>query len=287
MASMVLAVCMLRAVNIVPHPYEYDLNPYFPYTFNDECGIVVKHKSLNDVAEWLRTELDKRYSVKAEVVRRSSNPIYLRIDKHYGAEEYSVNAGPYGINIYGGSAAGVFYGIQSLLSFVRQTDSICEVPALVVVDAPRYVHRGWFVDISAVRVSSADMFALVDTLAFYKYNRLHLRVDTVDGANSWIAEVRNYASRRYIDVIVESADYDDTDYICDLQSIYYLNRENDKVDGFVIGYHTSSPVRAVISVVAETLWTNADIKVWDDFVGRTGIEDLPDGTKLIVRKMGR
>ena len=41
----------LNAVNIIPHPYEYDVNPLYRYYFTEQSGVVCKQKELLPIAE--------------------------------------------------------------------------------------------------------------------------------------------------------------------------------------------------------------------------------------------
>ena len=36
----------LSAVNVIPHPYEYDVNPLYRYYFTEQSGVVCKQKEL-------------------------------------------------------------------------------------------------------------------------------------------------------------------------------------------------------------------------------------------------
>jgi hexosaminidase len=80
-----------------------------------------------------------------------------------------------------GAAAGVFYGSQSLLALVPVRllgagNRHVELPAVRVHDRPAFGYRGMFVDISRNFNSPDTMRKLVDIMAFYKLNTLHLHL---------------------------------------------------------------------------------------------------------------
>lgn len=272
-----LTVVSLQAVNVVPHPYEYDINPYYSYVYNEYSGIVVKHKSLKDVAVWLKNEMAGRIDVSIDIVRVSHNPIYLRINKYYEAEEYNINAGPYGITVSGGSAAGVFYGLQTLLQFVAESDNgSVIVPAMVVSDAPQYVLRGWFIDMSDMDCPFEKVKSVIDTLAFYKFNKLYLSNCTENN----ISSITDYAKSRYMDVVTDSCVlFDSCD--SDLQNIYYMT--GDKNLGFIFCQYPLSDSLNIVPVISEILWTNPDIKDWGDFKTRLRQRIVPEDSSSVIK----
>lgn len=92
------------------------------------------------------------------------------------AQSYRLTIAPKGVTLVGADAAGVFYGLQTLLQIVRQCGA--ELPALQITDAPDYFVRGFYHDISRGKVPSrATLFALVEKMAHYKLNQFQLYVE--------------------------------------------------------------------------------------------------------------
>ena len=101
-----------------------------------------------------------------------------------------------GVRVVGNSPAGVFYGLQSLrgllpaaaapLSARRKAAGAVSLPALRVVDAPRFGYRGFMLDVARNFQPKAQVFRVVDLLARYKLNvlRLHLTED-----EAWRVEI--------------------------------------------------------------------------------------------------
>nr|KAG5707256.1 hypothetical protein BaRGS_000030 [Batillaria attramentaria] len=87
------------------------------------------------------------------------------------------------IRIIGRGASGVFYGLQSLLSLLRSDGA---VPAVDIYDAPRFEFRGLFLDISRNFRTPAEIEKLVDAMAVYKLNKLHLHLADDEG---WRIEI--------------------------------------------------------------------------------------------------
>src|SRR6266566_3034295 len=80
-----------------------------------------------------------------------------------------------GIRIVGVSPAGVFYGLQSLRSLLPaptpRTGLV--LPAIRVVDAPRFGYRGFLLDVARHFHSKAQVLRTLDLLARYKLNVFH------------------------------------------------------------------------------------------------------------------
>jgi hexosaminidase len=97
-----------------------------------------------------------------------------------------------GIEIVGSDPAGVFYGIQSLRCLVpielyHQKNSEISIDAVRVSDAPRFPYRGLHLDVARNFQSRETVEKLLDLMAFYKLNRLHLHLTDDEG---WRIEIK-------------------------------------------------------------------------------------------------
>ncbi|MCS3610192.1 family 20 glycosylhydrolase [Salinibacter ruber] len=103
------------------------------------------------------------------------------------AEAYRLTVDPEtGITITGATDAGVFYGGQSLEAWLpvaayRAPSSPVDVPAVQVLDAPRFDHRGLHLDVARNMQSVAAVKRLLDIMAFYKLNTFHFHLTDDEG----------------------------------------------------------------------------------------------------------
>ena len=80
----VISLCMsfivliVSAVNIVPHPMEYDVNPYVRFYLDESTSIVVKDKELYAVADVVANTLRRSTGYKFPILKRGRNSIVLR-----------------------------------------------------------------------------------------------------------------------------------------------------------------------------------------------------------------
>lgn len=110
-------------------------------------------------------------------------------------EAYSLASTTQGIVITGSAAHGVFNGTQTLLQLLPGFTQLPfpvttkpTVPAVTITDAPRFAHRGFMLDIARSFVPAQDIKTLIDNMAQYKVNTLHLHLADDQG---WRIEITN------------------------------------------------------------------------------------------------
>jgi hexosaminidase len=113
-----------------------------------------------------------------------------RIEGQHSPEAYELVVDPNeGIRVRGRSAAGVFHGLQSLrclLPAVPAPSQGLALPALTAVDAPRFAYRGLMLDVSRNFQPKTSVLRVLDLLARYKLNVLHLHLTDDEG---WRVEI--------------------------------------------------------------------------------------------------
>ena len=105
--------------------------------------------------------------------------------KSAAREAYSLNVDAMGetITIMGHSVEGVFHGVQSLLSL---SDLDGKAPQVTINDAPRYEYRGMEIDLGRNFMPKEEVLKLIDAMAMYKLNKLHLHLTDDEG---WRLEI--------------------------------------------------------------------------------------------------
>lgn len=92
-----------------------------------------------------------------------------------------------GIRIVGTSPAGVFYGLQALRSLLpAPSGGGVTLPALSVVDAPRFGYRGFMLDVARNFQPKPLVLRTLDLLARYKLNVFHFHLTEDEG---WRLEI--------------------------------------------------------------------------------------------------
>ena len=104
-------------------------------------------------------------------------------------EAYELTVDASGIRIVGNSRAGVFYGLQSLRGLLPASPArgaAIVLPALRVVDAPRFDYRGLHLDVARNFQPKASVLRIIDLMGRYKLNALHFHVTDDEG---WRIEI--------------------------------------------------------------------------------------------------
>ena len=193
-----LCLSELMGIDVIPHPWEYDVNPLYRYYFNDESGVVCRQKELLPVAELFVENIKKSTGLELPIVKRCKKPIILKIDKRKSdAEGYTLFIYTDAVEVLGGSAAGVYYGLQTLMQMLPpeiECDTVVRgrewsLPIAVVDDYPRFKYRGMHVDPCRHFMPLEHIRKQVDWMSKFKMNRLHLHL-TDD--QMWTFEVKKY-----------------------------------------------------------------------------------------------
>ena len=125
------------------------------------------------------------------------------IDKVIGS--YSLTVTDKEITIVGVDGNGVFNGLQSLASLVTVGES--RIPMLTVNDEPHFAFRGMLVDVARNFHSKEFILKLLDQMAAYKLNKLHLHLGDDEGWRLEIPslpELTDIGAKRCFDVTEEN-----------------------------------------------------------------------------------
>ncbi|MBE2231400.1 MAG: carbohydate-binding domain-containing protein [Chitinophagaceae bacterium] len=102
------------------------------------------------------------------------------------AEAYTLQIGERGAEISAASGAGIFYGIQSLLNLLspdlyRNKQVPLRFPFIVIKDQPRFEYRSLLIDIARNFKTKETLLRVLDLMALYKMNVLHLHFNDDEG----------------------------------------------------------------------------------------------------------
>lgn len=270
--------------NIIPQPQQVVADASAPFTLNSNTVIYVQTNSqdMKRNANMLATYIQQATGIRPTIGKlvKGSPAIILSIDKTISnAEGYRLNSDAKQIRIAGASAAGVFYGIQTL----RKSLPLCNgkatqvsIPAVHITDAPRFAYRGTHLDVSRHFVTADSIRQFIDMLALHNINRFHWHLTDDQG---WRIEIKKYplltaiGSKRAQTVIGHnSGKYDGKPY-----SGYYTQKEiRDIVKYAADRYITIVPeidlpghMQAALAAYPELGCTGGPYKVWQKW----GISD--------------
>lgn len=113
--------------------------------------------------------------------------ITLSADKVLATEEYRLEVTPKGVAVTGGSAQGVFYGLQTLRQIIAQSGNV--LPAVTISDAPRMAYRGMMLDVCRHFFTVDQVKSVIDMMSLHKLNRLQWHLTDDQG---WRIEIKRY-----------------------------------------------------------------------------------------------
>ncbi len=203
-------------LDIIPVPQTMIVNSIEGgFMLNDKTVIVydndANHFNAEFLQSYLRNIFKKDLKIQVETYGRMSenkisNSINLNIVDASRCEDlglandneaYVLNVSLDNINIYALDAAGIFYGIQTLIQMMpndiysENAEKIAEVdiPTMNISDNPRFKYRGLMLDCSRTFFDVDFIKQLLNGLAHYKINNLHWHLADDQG---WRIEIKQY-----------------------------------------------------------------------------------------------
>ena len=150
-------------------------------------------RSARDLTEWIRRATGLQLAA-AGSGPSAGNRIEIGLDtsrEALGAEGYEIAIDSARLALTARTPAGIFYGTQTirqLLPYWSEYEALLfqeprpiALPAVRIVDTPRYVWRGAMLDVARHFFTVDEVKRFVDLLALHKMNRLHLHLSDDQG----------------------------------------------------------------------------------------------------------
>lgn len=179
--------------DVIPKPQNVSLNQGTAFKLTSATVIAYPKgdKALKKDAEHLSEYLQQMTGKKIAVVAgsRKSNAILLNSNLRASSPEaYEIRVTSNVITISGASAAGTFYGIQTLRKSIPESgNNEVSFPAGVITDSPRFAYRGAMLDTSRHLFPVDSIKSYIDMLALHNINRFHWHITDDQG---WRIEIK-------------------------------------------------------------------------------------------------
>ena len=177
---------------IVPQPQQLTLaDGHFTIDANTSVSYAIGLQSeATLLAEFLSDLLDGPVTTN-ESTAPSGNDIHLQNRRVAVPGSYNLQISEDNGVIISGDETGVFYGAQSLKALIPvanlgQRNQSIAIAAVSITDAPSFGYRGMHLDLGRNFHSVTTVKHLMDAMAFYKLNKLHLNVTEDEG---WRVEI--------------------------------------------------------------------------------------------------
>ena len=218
--GLVLSISARAQYDVVPLPQSIQMQKGEPFLLSNDQVQILAPETLKGEAVFLQAYLKdvtgQTFSIVPKREKRKSY-IELAISSNVTEPEgYVLTINKKGVTIAGGSATGVFYGIQtlrkSLVSIEKAASSIIHLPSSVITDAPRFSWRGMHLDCSRHFWSVDFVKKFIDLLALHNMNVFHWHLTDDQG---WRIEIKKWpklttvGSQRSGTIIGTNSDIDD------------------------------------------------------------------------------
>jgi len=174
------------------------------FTFTADTAIVFQKGNADAeatalfLAETLRSSMGYPLPVSARTAS-TTNAVVLEIETstELGAEGYRLVTNKEWVVIEAHTAAGLFYGVQTLRQLLPAAvfskevvkDTEWRVPGVRIEDKPRFGWRGLLVDPARHFFPKETIMKMMDVMALHKMNRLQLHLTDDQG---WRIEIKKY-----------------------------------------------------------------------------------------------
>ncbi len=184
------------SVRIVPRPVEA-VAVAGTFHITSSTVVSVGDEGLKPLAEYFGSLFVRPAGFSLKVCVGGHGNIRLERVDDLSAEAYRLHVDSNGVLIEAGGYAGGFYALQTLrLALPAAIESFSPVegvewmiPAMHVVDSPRFAYRGLMLDVSRYFIPKENVLQIIDCIAMLKLNKLHLHL-TDD--NGWRLEIKRY-----------------------------------------------------------------------------------------------
>ncbi|TVZ51610.1 family 20 glycosylhydrolase [Dokdonia sp. Hel_I_53] len=195
-----LVITNLNSTFLIPKPESVQEQTY-GFLFDEETTLQTNSEGkakevISQFKKLLKTtpfplNLDKNSKTKDNTV--SFN--LVSNDSISSPEGYVLDVNEMHLSLAASEPQGLYRGLQTIKQLLpnaiiagNKLDSLT-VPGIKIIDAPRYEYRGMMLDVARHFFTVAQVKRLIDQIAFYKINTLHLHLTDDQG---WRIEIKSW-----------------------------------------------------------------------------------------------
>lgn len=171
--------------SVVPAPASIEADGSAPFALTSGTPIVAAAE-IADATEALQSLIETRTGLRLDTREPADSAadaraIVLEIAGDGAAESYRLDVTEASVIVSGTDAAGLFSGVQTLGQLVKPAPGGWQIPAVRIVDAPRFAYRGVMLDVARHFHDVATVKAYIDRTSALKFNHLHLHLTDDQG----------------------------------------------------------------------------------------------------------
>jgi hexosaminidase len=189
----------VHPVSLIPEPVTLQrMQGAFEITAGTTIGATANNAEAAKVATYLASAVKPAtgFALKTGATGTIQLDLLPKPNTRLGKEGYTLDVTDKKVSIRANTAAGLFYGVQTLLQLLPgdiESRSLVngvawKIPGVAIVDYPRFAWRGMMLDVSRHFFTKEYVKAYIDRMARYKFNRMHWHL-TDD--NGWRIEIKS------------------------------------------------------------------------------------------------
>ena len=166
--------CQLKNVELIGFP---------AYSFQEKTG---DKNVINYISQQFDTLFIKVKANPHPQPPKADEGFNLEYDKDLAPEAYCLSVTPKEIKITASTSTGIFYGFQSLKTLIPPSayahpQKSIQIPCVEIKDEPRFPYRAVTLDVARNFKTKKEVLKLLDAMALYKLNVLHLHLTDDEG----------------------------------------------------------------------------------------------------------
>lgn len=177
------AVAAQKTIRVLPEPISI-VEANGEFSMRKNVKLECTNPDLQRTAEIFLNDLKDVYYLENIVSVNSGGNFTLSIDRKLEKEEYRLVVTAKSVKISGGSAAGVFYALQT----VKQLLNNGAIPAVTIKDKPYFAYRGAHLDVARYFFTVDEVKKYIDIISLHKINHFHWHLTDDQG---WRIEIKS------------------------------------------------------------------------------------------------
>jgi hexosaminidase len=242
-----------KSLNIIPIPAEMELGKgTLKLTKDLSVQTDLKNEETKFVADFLAETLRGATDFSVPVVEKTNaaSKINLRLTSDAGIakEGYALDVNSQGIQLSASTAAGLFYGTQTILQLLppevyesEKQNAKWAIPFVKIEDQPRFGYRGMHLDVARHFFPVEFIKKYIDIIALHKMNVLHWHLTDDQG---WRIEIKKYPKLTQVSAFREQT------------LVGHYNDKPQKYDGKRYGgFYTQEQIKDIVEYAQERFVT--------------------------------
>jgi len=187
-------------IHLIPEPVSIEEGKGL-FVLDDQVALDLQtsDKQLKQSVKWFTEKIEAISGIQLDGkngTKKLTIALNESADSVLGKEGYRLKVTPEGISLQANQAAGIFYGMQSILQLlpadIESNSAVSGVqwtiPAVEITDYPRFGWRGLMLDVSRHFFTKEEVKHFIDEMVRYKYNTFHWHLTDDQG---WRIEIKS------------------------------------------------------------------------------------------------